>query len=112
MQDIEFSYALPYSLTGWPCVVVRAGTSSEGLPIGVQVVARPWREDVALAVARLIETIFGGWQHPPTRRTGNHQSESSGRANGLTESISGCFAESGKNNAVAERRGRPQHICA
>jgi len=75
MQDIEFSYALPYSLTGWPCVVVRAGTSSEGLPIGVQVVARPWREDVALAVARLIETIFGGWQHPPTRHTGNHQSD-------------------------------------
>ncbi len=65
MQDIEFSYALPYSLTGWPCVVVRAGTSSEGLPIGVQVVARPWREDVALAVAQHIETALGGWQRPP-----------------------------------------------
>jgi len=65
MQDIEFSYALPYSLTGWPCVVVRAGTSPEGLPIGVQVVARPWREDVVLAVAQQIETALGGWQRPP-----------------------------------------------
>ncbi|MCK4450533.1 MAG: hypothetical protein KAX26_08075, partial [Anaerolineae bacterium] len=65
MRDIEFSYALPYSLTGWPCVLVRAGTSSEGLPIGVQVVARPWREDVALAVAQHIETALGGWQRPP-----------------------------------------------
>ncbi|MBA3533067.1 MAG: amidase [Ardenticatenales bacterium] len=58
-------YTLPYSLTGWPCVVVRAGTSPEGLPIGVQVVARPWRDDIALAVARHIEQKCGGWQ-PPT----------------------------------------------
>lgn len=58
-------FTLPFSLTGYPCVVVRAGTSSEGMPIGVQVVARPWREDVALAVARLIESEMGGWQRPP-----------------------------------------------
>ncbi len=58
-------YTLPYSLTGWPCMVVRAGTSPEGLPIAVQVVARPWRDDVALAVAQQIEQALGGWQ-PPT----------------------------------------------
>jgi amidase len=57
-------YTLPYSLTGWPCAVVRAGTSPEGLPIGVQVVARPWRDDVALAVAQAIERALGGWQPP------------------------------------------------
>ncbi len=59
-----FSYTAAYNLTGWPAVVVRGGTSPEGLPIGVQVVARPWREDVALAVAQQIETISGGWQRP------------------------------------------------
>jgi amidase len=59
-----FNYTLPHSLTGSPCVVVRAGTSPEGLPIGVQVVARPWREDVALAVAAEIERALGGWQAP------------------------------------------------
>ena len=59
------AYTLPFSLTGYPCVVVRAGTSPEGLPLGVQVVARPWREEVALAVARLIEREMGGWQRPP-----------------------------------------------
>lgn len=64
-HELLFNYTLPYSLTGWPCVVVRAGTSPEGLPIGVQVVARPWREDVALAVAEHIETALGGWQRPP-----------------------------------------------
>ena len=57
-------YTLPYSLTGWPCVVVRAGTTRDGLPIGVQIVARPWRDDVALAVAQVIERELGGWQAP------------------------------------------------
>jgi len=60
-----FSYTMAYNLTGWPGVVVRGGTSPEGLPIGVQVVARPWREEVALAVAKHIETVLGGWQRPP-----------------------------------------------
>jgi amidase len=62
---IDFSYTMAYNLTGWPSVVVRAGTSPQGLPIGVQVVARPWREDVALAMAQHIETALGGWQPPP-----------------------------------------------
>lgn len=57
-------YTLPYSLTGYPCAVVRAGTTSEGLPVGVQVVARPWRDDVALAAAQVIENRCGGWQPP------------------------------------------------
>lgn len=59
-----FSYTMTYNLTGWPSAVVRAGTSLEGLPIGVQVVARPWREDVALAVAQRIEADLGGWRRP------------------------------------------------
>ncbi|HET8912436.1 MAG TPA: amidase [Ktedonobacteraceae bacterium] len=61
----QFSYTLPFSLTGYPAVVVRVGTSPDGLPIGVQVVARPWREDVALAVAGKLEKLLGGWQAPP-----------------------------------------------
>jgi amidase len=59
-----FSYTMSYNLTGWPGAVVRGGTSPEGLPIGVQIVARPWREDVALAVAQHLETTLGGWQRP------------------------------------------------
>jgi amidase len=59
------SYTCAYNLTGMPGSVVRGGTSPEGLPIGVQIVSRPWREDVALAVARHIERTLGGWQPPP-----------------------------------------------
>ena len=58
------AYAMAYNLTGWPAAVVRAGTSPEGLPIGVQIAAKPWREDVALAVAGVIESSLGGWQPP------------------------------------------------
>jgi amidase len=63
-QANGWSYTRIYNLTGWPVAVVRGGTSPEGLPIGVQIVARPWREDVALAVAQHIETALGGWQRP------------------------------------------------
>ncbi len=62
--EVEFVHTLPYSLTGYPVVVVRAGASPEGLPIGVQVVAQPWRDDVALAVALHIQTVRGGWEPP------------------------------------------------
>ena len=58
-------YMATYNITGWPSTVVRGGTSPEGLPIGVQVVARPWREDVSLAVAQYLEGVLGGWQNPP-----------------------------------------------
>jgi amidase len=65
------TYSDVHNLTGWPAVVVRGGTAPggdtapAGLPIGVQLVARPWREDVALAAARVIESASGGWRRPP-----------------------------------------------
>jgi amidase len=60
--DDQYSFTVPYSLGGNPAVVVRAGTSPEGLPIGVQVVARNWRDYAALAAAAWIEKQLGGWQ--------------------------------------------------
>jgi amidase len=59
------TYSDVHNLTGWPAAVVRGGTSPDGLPIGVQLVARPWREDVALAAARVVELASGGWHPPP-----------------------------------------------
>jgi amidase len=59
-----FGFTVAYNLTGWPAAVVRAGTSAGGLPIGVQAVARPWREDVALAVVAHLEQALGGWRPP------------------------------------------------
>ncbi|MDT7777916.1 MAG: amidase [Acidobacteriota bacterium] len=64
-NQLVFSYTMIYNMTGWPGAVVRAGTSSDGLPIGAQLVARPWREDVALSAAAAVERATGGWQRPP-----------------------------------------------
>jgi amidase len=60
-----FSYTMTWNLTGWPVAVVRVGTAPGGLPIGAQIVAAPWREDVALAVAAALETAFEGLPGPP-----------------------------------------------
>ena len=60
--DHQLSYTVPYSLSGNPCVVVRAGTSRENLPIGVQVVAANWHDGTALRAARAIERRLGGWR--------------------------------------------------
>lgn len=56
-------YTSIYNLTTWPAVVVRYGTSAEGLPLGLQIVGQPWREDVILAVAQFLEKS-GGWKPP------------------------------------------------
>lgn len=63
-QGDGYSYTRIYNITGWPVAVVRGGESSDGLPIGVQIIGRPWREDVVLAAAQHLETTLGGWQKP------------------------------------------------
>ncbi len=61
----DFSHLMAHNLTGWPAALVRCGTSEDGLPIGIQVVARPWQDVTALAVASHFEKVFGAWQPPP-----------------------------------------------
>jgi amidase len=45
------------SLTGAPSVSLPIGTSVEGLPLSVQVVAAPWNDEVALRVAAELEAV-------------------------------------------------------
>ena len=63
----RFDYTLPFSLLGWPVVTVRAGVSKAGMPIGVQMAAKPWRDDVALALGMAVERELGGWKMPALR---------------------------------------------
>ena len=60
----DASYTEAYDLTGWPAGVVRGGTSVSGVPIGVQVVANPWREDIVLAVMRHLEAALPRFDGP------------------------------------------------
>ena len=59
-----WSYTEWFNLLGTPAAVVPAGSSNDGLPIGVQIVARPWQEELVLAVAAELEAERGAWQAP------------------------------------------------
>jgi len=70
-RDVDYLDAVRH--TQWfnvlaaPAAVVPVGRSAEGLPIGVQIVARPYEDDVALAVAAVLDRAFG-YRHPPLAR--------------------------------------------
>ena len=49
------SYTQWWNIMGNPAAVVPVGRSPEGLPIGVQVVGRPWEEELVLRVAGEVE---------------------------------------------------------
>ena len=54
--------SLPWNLTGQPAVTVPCLADSDNMPIGVQVVSRRWRDDVAIAVTKVLKEGFGGWR--------------------------------------------------
>jgi Asp-tRNA(Asn)/Glu-tRNA(Gln) amidotransferase A subunit family amidase len=58
-------YSQWLNLTGLPGISVPFGVSSEGLPIGVQVIGRPYEEELILTVAERLEQARGQWQSPP-----------------------------------------------
>lgn len=64
IEGHDFSYLNIYNLTGWPVLTVRCGSSLEGLPIGIQIVAKPWHDNIALMIGQKLETLLGGWQKP------------------------------------------------
>lgn len=53
-----FSYAQTFTVFDLPVAVVTAGTTKDGLPIGVQVAGRPFAEDSVLSAAQIIEAAF------------------------------------------------------
>ena len=67
-QRVEYLDAVRH--TQWfnvlaaPAVVVPVGQSPEGLPIGVQLIARPYEDETALAVAAILDKVCG-YRHPP-----------------------------------------------
>jgi Asp-tRNA(Asn)/Glu-tRNA(Gln) amidotransferase A subunit family amidase len=60
-----WSYTEWFNLLGNPAAVVPVGHSAEGLPIGVQIVGRPWEEEQVLSVATALERECGAWKIPP-----------------------------------------------
>jgi len=59
-----FSYSQSFNVFDLPVVVVPAGRTAAGLPIGVQIIGQPFAEEMVLAAAAIIEESLGGWQPP------------------------------------------------
>jgi len=57
-------YSQWLNLAGFPGVAVPVGMSGDGLPIGVQVIGRPYEEELILAVAEALEKARGPWEIP------------------------------------------------
>lgn len=53
-----------FNVLGAPAAVVPVGQSADGLPIGVQIAARPYEDEVAIGIAALIDETFG-YKPPP-----------------------------------------------
>lgn len=62
-ESKDMTPCMVHSLTGWPVTVIRCGTSSQGLPIGIQIAAKPWNDHICLALAKRLESVFNDW--PP-----------------------------------------------
>jgi amidase len=58
-------YLLPFNLSGQPAVVIPIGQTQAGLPIGIQIVGKRWREMELLSIAQEIDRVVGNLQHPP-----------------------------------------------
>lgn len=59
------SYTQWFNLLGNPAASVPVAKSPDGMPIGIQVVGRPYEDEAVLAVAGAIERLCGGWCKPP-----------------------------------------------
>ena len=58
------SYTTPFNLTGHPVVVIPAGFSSEGVPIGLQLVAARGKDTALLEMAEMIDRLAGDYRAP------------------------------------------------
>jgi Asp-tRNA(Asn)/Glu-tRNA(Gln) amidotransferase A subunit family amidase len=69
-QQVDYldasSYSQWFNLLGNPAAAVPMDRSDTGLPIGVQIVGRPWEEERVLAIAVLLEEASG--TRPPIPR--------------------------------------------
>jgi len=63
-----FSYSQTFNVFDLPVVTVPAGSTVEGLPIGVQIIGRPSDEQRLISAAKIVEESLGGWRRPDLDR--------------------------------------------
>jgi amidase len=58
------AYTMPFNLSGHPAVVIPIGQTSNGLPIGMQIISKRWKEMELLAIAQQLDAVIGGFRSP------------------------------------------------
>ena len=56
--------ATPFNLLGLPAMVIPYGISESGMPVGVQLVGRPYDEELLLEIAVRLEDARGAFPLP------------------------------------------------
>ncbi len=64
LTPLDFGYMAIFNAIQSPVTQVPLGLGARGLPLGVQVVGIHGEDHVPIAVARVLEEIFGGWVPP------------------------------------------------
>lgn len=64
LKIFNVSYTSVTTVLQAPITQCPLGMSKEGLPFGVQILARPFNDRLTLAVAQEFEKAFGGWSSP------------------------------------------------
>jgi len=58
-------FTAPFNLTGLPAISLPCGFTSDGMPIGLQMIAKPWAEAFLLQAAQAYEQAAGWYKHRP-----------------------------------------------
>ena len=58
------AYVIPFNLSGHPAVVIPIARTQAGLPMGLQIIGKRWREIELLSIAQIIDKIIGDFQYP------------------------------------------------
>ncbi|XP_061387269.1 fatty-acid amide hydrolase 2-B-like [Musca vetustissima] len=57
-------YSLLFNILGLPCTHIPMGVDADGMPVGFQVIAAPFKDKLCLQIAGALEMAFGGWTPP------------------------------------------------
>ena len=68
---LEDAFTIPASLAGLPGMVVPASLNAQGLPLGLQIIGRPWDEENVFRIAGTIERLANFTAVPQILRKDN-----------------------------------------
>jgi aspartyl-tRNA(Asn)/glutamyl-tRNA(Gln) amidotransferase subunit A len=55
----------PFNILGWPAISLPVGLTAGGLPLGMQLIGKPWDEAAVLRAAAAVESGIGRTFQPP-----------------------------------------------